>query len=121
VLDAPACARLFAPGSLAEVEIAGTLTLGAKRSVEVSGRIDRLAVNIGEVLCCDFKTGTPPASLQAIAPAYLAQAALYQAALASLYPDRRVRSFLIWTEGPRVLELPPALLAKALASVSPEP
>jgi ATP-dependent helicase/nuclease subunit A len=121
VLNEPACAAFFADASVAEVEIEATVTLPSGRTVEVAGRIDRLVVTPDEVRFCDFKTGTPPASLQAIAPAYFAQAAFYQAALASLYPDRRVRSFLIWTEGPQVLELPPALLAEALASVSPEP
>ncbi len=121
VLDEPACAPLFAAGLLAEVEIAATVPLPGGGTVEVSGRIDRLVVTRDEILFCDFKTGAPPAALEATAPAYVTQAALYQAALASLYPDRPVRAFLIWTEGPQVVELPPAMLNQALACLAPSP
>ena len=121
VLDEPACAPLFAAGLLAEVEIAATVPLPGGGTVEVSGRIDRLVVTRDEILFCDFKTGAPPAALEATAPAYVTQAALYQAALASLYPDRPVRAFLIWTEGPQVVELPPTMLNQALAFLAPSP
>jgi ATP-dependent helicase/nuclease subunit A len=121
VLDAPACAPLFAEGSLAEVEIAATVTLASGRIVEVPARIDRLVANPDEVLFCDFKTGAGPALLEATPAAYVAQAALYQAALAALYPERRVRAFLIWTEGPQVTELPPAMLKAGLRALAAPP
>jgi ATP-dependent helicase/nuclease subunit A len=119
VLDHPGCAPLFARGSVAEAEISATVMLADGLPVEVTGRIDRLAVASAEILFCDFKTGAPPVSLQAIAPAYVTQAALYRAALTSLYPDRPVRAFLIWTEGPEVHELPPTMLKEALAASPP--
>jgi ATP-dependent helicase/nuclease subunit A len=120
-LDHPACAPLFAPGSLAEVEIAATVPLSNGRTAEVAGRIDRLAVNADEVLFCDFKTGAPPRSLDATPRAYVTQAALYQAALASLLPQRPVRALLIWTEGPEIQELPPVMLKEALAALPAPP
>jgi ATP-dependent helicase/nuclease subunit A len=116
-----ASAPLFAPGSLAEVEVAATVTLPNGATAEVSGRIDRLAVSAAEIRFCDFKTGAPPPSLQATPRAYVAQAALYQAALASLYPDRPVRAFLVWTHGPKVHELPPAMLNEAFAALPASP
>jgi ATP-dependent helicase/nuclease subunit A len=119
VLDHPGCALLFAPGSAAEAEISATVMLADGRPVEVSGRIDRLAVASAEILFCDFKTGAPPASLEATPRSYVTQAALYRAALAALYRDRPVRAFLIWTEGPEVHELPPAMLAEALVASPP--
>jgi ATP-dependent helicase/nuclease subunit A len=121
VLNESGAAPLFAEGSLAEVEIAATVTLPGGRTAEVSGRIDRLVVAADEVGFCDFKTGRPPASLEAVAPAHLSQAALYAAALSSLYPHRPVRAFLIWTDGPQVLELSPVMLKEALAALSAPP
>ncbi|MEA2838942.1 MAG: ATP-dependent helicase/nuclease subunit [Methylobacteriaceae bacterium] len=120
VLDHPACAALFASGSLAEVEIAATVPLPAE-SIEVSGRIDRLLINPDEVRFCDFKTGASPSALEATPRTHVTQAALYRAALAALYPDRPVRAFLIWTEGPQVVELPPAMLNEALLAGAPAP
>jgi ATP-dependent helicase/nuclease subunit A len=121
VLDHPACAPLFAPGSMAEVEIAATVTMAHGGAVEVPGRIDRLVANPAEILFCDFKTGAPPASVGALSASYATQATLYRAALSALYPDRLVRAFLIWTEGPHVVELPPAMLNEALLALAAAP
>ena len=121
LLDHAACAPFFADGSLAEVEIAATVPLPQGGSIEVSGRIDRLVPGPGEILFCDFKTGAPPASLEALPRAYVTQAALYRAALACLYPGRPVRAFLIWTEGPQVLELPAQKLNGASAALPAPP
>jgi ATP-dependent helicase/nuclease subunit A len=45
---------------------------------------------------------------------YRRQLALYRALLAGIYPDRPVRGFLLWTDGPRLMEMPAALLDAAL-------
>jgi ATP-dependent helicase/nuclease subunit A len=121
VLDHPDCSDLFAPGSVAEAEIAATLTLAGGRTVEVTGRVDRLVVKPDEIVFCDYKSGAAPASLAATPSAYLIQSALYRAALAALYPDRLVRAFLIWTEGPQVVELPLAMLNEALVGLATSP
>ncbi|MEA2758306.1 MAG: ATP-dependent helicase/nuclease subunit [Methylobacteriaceae bacterium] len=121
VLDHPACAALFASGSLAEVEIGATVPLPADETIEVSGRVDRLLVNPDEVRFCDFKTGASPPSLEATPRTHVTQAALYRAALAALYPDRPIRAFLIWTEAPQIVELPPAMLNEALAALAAAP
>jgi ATP-dependent helicase/nuclease subunit A len=50
---------------------------------------------------------------------YTGQLALYRAVLARIYPGRTIRTALIFTEGPTVIEVPDgaldAALAKALA------
>ncbi len=51
-----------------------------------------------------------PAAPGATPVLYLRQLASYRAVLQSIYPDRPVRCALVWTEGPTVVELPPALL-----------
>jgi ATP-dependent helicase/nuclease subunit A len=85
----------------------------------VSGQVDRLAVLPEHVLIADYKTNRPaPRKLAEIPPAYVAQLALYRAVLAKLYPDRPVRAALVFTDGPRLIELPAAVLAAALAQLT---
>ncbi|GAC1560479.1 MAG: double-strand break repair helicase AddA [Beijerinckiaceae bacterium] len=116
VLDDPVAAALFLPGSQAEVTITATLSLPSGKSIEIAGRIDRVAVSQTEVVFCDFKRGAPSWA-GAPSPANVLQCALYQAALAPLYPDRRIRPFLIWTDGPIITELAEAVLEEALAGL----
>ena len=108
VIADPALAALFDPEALAEAPIAAVLPDGTV----VAGTVDRLRVTAEEVLLVDFKTGTRmPADLQAIPPAHLRQMSAYQAALAVIFPDRPVRAALLYTSGPCLFVLPPALLA----------
>ena len=108
LFEDPACAPLFAPGSLAEVPITGVLG-----SHVVSGQVDRLAIGKREILVIDYKTNrVPPPEPPAI---YARQMAAYRALLRLIYPDRAVRCFLLWTVGPTLAELP----ATALDAVAP--
>src|SRR5690606_34111731 len=50
--------------------------------------------------------------------AYVAQMAVYAAVLAELYPDRPVEAALVWTDGPKLTPVPPALMAEALARLT---
>jgi ATP-dependent helicase/nuclease subunit A len=105
---------LFGPGSRAEAAIAGRLIVGnAERPV--AGRIDRLAVLEHEVLLADFKSDARVPAPGEPAPApYALQLALYRRLLQEIYPERRVRPFLVWTAGPLIRELPSADLDRAL-------
>jgi ATP-dependent helicase/nuclease subunit A len=106
ILDDPSCAGLFGPGSAAEVPITGLLGKSA-----ISGQIDRLAVSGDEVLVADYKTNRPPpARPQDVPPIYLRQMAAYRGLLRRIYPGRNVRCALLWTDGPRLMTLPDALL-----------
>ena len=116
VLDDPLLAALFGPGSQAEVGLGGKVALPGGRKIEISGQIDRLAAGHDEVLIADFKTGRPREAKDTPA-AYLAQLALYRAAVAPLYPGRLVRVFLVWTEGPKGVEIAAAALDAALLDV----
>ena len=86
VMNHPGCADLFGPLSRAEVAIAGRALLPNRQEIEISGRIDRLAVSAKEVLIADFKTGSPPSG--ATPAAYIAQLALYRAALRAAVPGQ---------------------------------
>ena len=102
---------VFGPGSRAEVAIAGEF-----EGVPVSGRIDRLVITPDRVLVVDYKTNRPaPDRAEDADPAYILQLAVYGSVLRRLYPDRRVEAALVWTDGPRLTPVPPALLEAARA------
>jgi len=106
VLEAEAFAPLFQPGSRAEAPLAGRL---GQRIV--SGQVDRLLVGPEEVLIVDYKSNRPaPDRSEDCPPAYLAQMAAYRELIRSIYPDRRVRCALLWTEVPRLMALSDELL-----------
>jgi ATP-dependent helicase/nuclease subunit A len=110
---------LYAPGSRAEVPIVGRLSLNGGE-VRVSGQVDRLVVTADDVLIADFKTNRPaPRRIADVPPGYKQQLALYRALLAKLYPGRRIRAALVWTEVPDLMELSAADLDAALAQVKP--
>ena len=68
-------------------------------------------VTDNEVMIVDYKTNRPPPQeLQGVAPAYLYQLAAYALALAEIYPGRRLRAALLWTDGPRLMEIPEIIL-----------
>lgn len=106
VLDHPGFRHLFGPDSRAEVPVVGVV--GGRT---LSGLVDRLVVAPDSVWIVDYKTNRPPPEFEAdVAPIYLRQIAAYRAALSAVYPDRPIRCVLLWTDGPRLMELSPALL-----------
>lgn len=103
VVEHPDFGPIFGPDSQAEVAITG---MTGDRIV--NGRLDRLAVTADTVWLVDFKTNRqPPASLAEVPPSHLRQLTTYRALLASLYPAHRLRSFLLWTTGPTLMEVAP--------------
>ena len=119
ILAEPQFAALFAPGSRAEAPIVGRIAPPGCEPRTVSGQVDRLAVTAEQVLIADYKTNRPaPRRLAEIPPDYIAQLALYRAVLAKLYPDRPVRAALVFTDAPRLLELPAEALTAALAHLT---
>ncbi len=107
-------AALFSHGSRAEVPVVGMVETPSGR-VAISGQIDRLAITADAVLFADIKTNRPPPQrVEDVSRIYRRQLALYRALLAGLYPDRPVRGFLLWTDGPRLMEVPAGLLDAAL-------
>ncbi len=112
LLDDPAFAPLFGPGSLAEVPIAGVAD-----GIAISGQIDRLVATADAVLVVDYKTARPiPGDAAAVAPAYLRQMALYRAVLRAVFRGRTVRCALLYTAGPKLLALPDDVLDDSLAA-----
>ncbi|TIS89459.1 double-strand break repair helicase AddA [Mesorhizobium sp.] len=111
-------APLFAPSSRAEVAIMGSLEVKGKMR-SISGKIDRLAVTPGKVSIVDYKTNRPaPTTLAEVPPSYVLQLALYRALLKPLYPGREVSAALLFTEAPRLIELPAKAMDDALARLT---
>jgi len=106
VIAHPEYGVLFGPNSRAEVPISGRVG-----NRVLSGQIDRLAVTKDTVWLVDYKTNRQPAATpESVDKAYLKQMAAYRAALQPLYPQHRIRSILLWTNGPSLMELPDNLL-----------
>ncbi len=102
ILDDPRFAALFAADALAEAPIAATLANG----LVVSGTVDRLLIGPTHIRVVDFKTGRRvPEGADAIPPYHLDQMAAYVAALATIFPERRIDAALLYTAGPRLFAL----------------
>ena len=112
-------APVFAPGSRAEVSIAGRLERPGQPSALVSGQIDRLVVTPSEVLIVDYKTNHAPPQTPAEAPqGYIRQLGLYRAVLQKLYPQQPIRAALLWTETPDLMEISTPALDAQLTTLS---
>jgi len=117
VLESDAFAAIFGAGARAEVPIVGRLVDRRGEPIEVSGRIDRLVVRDDEVWVVDFKSDRHPAGA-ALPVGYVAQMALYRRLLAPMFPDRRLRAFLLWTTVPALAEIATADLDAADVSLA---
>jgi ATP-dependent helicase/nuclease subunit A len=108
-LQNPAWAMLFGPKSLAEAPFSAVIEGG----IVVAGTVDRLLVTDDAVFVVDYKTGSfVPGRADQVAPAYLRQMAAYSAALAVIFPGRRINAALLYTAAPRLIALPLELLVQ---------
>jgi ATP-dependent helicase/nuclease subunit A len=116
VLREPAFAPLFGPQARAEIPIVAEISQpqGGGRVLRLTGKIDRLVVAGDAVLIVDYKTNRPPPKdVGEVAEAYLLQLCAYRLALARLFSHRRVRAAILWTDGPRIMEIPEKVLDAA--------
>jgi ATP-dependent helicase/nuclease subunit A len=117
ILDDENFADVFAPGSRPEVPVVGRITRPSGEPVLVAGQVDRLVVTANAVLAVDYKTDSVvPAGVEAVPAAYITQLALYRAILMRLYPDKIVRAALIFSNAPRLIEIPASAMEAALAA-----
>jgi len=109
VLADPAFAPVFGPESQAEVPLVAVIPrpAGSGPPLRLTGQIDRLAVLGDAVLIVDYKSNrVAAATLEQVAPVYLYQLAAYRMAVAEILPGKSVRAALLWTQGPRLMEIP---------------
>ena len=113
IVGDPRFEALFRPGSLGEVPLVARIGEGLD-ALELSGQIDRLAVLDNALLILDYKTNRPPPLEPGqVAFGYVAQLAAYRLALRGLFPNRELRAAIVWTDGPKLMEIPSTLLDDA--------
>jgi ATP-dependent helicase/nuclease subunit A len=87
---------------MAEVPVTGMLD----DHTLISGQIDRLVVTDDEILILDYKTNRPPPQDETNIPdIYRRQMHAYARALSQIYPDKKIRCYLLWTDGARLMEI----------------
>lgn len=110
-LSHPEYAGLFGPQGRAEVPVQGVLQDSEGKPVEIFGLIDRLLVTDKEVIVLDYKTNAVvPHSVQEVSETYVAQLSVYRKLLLELYPDHKIRALLLYTAGPKLVEIPVDLM-----------
>ncbi len=113
ILRHPDFAPLFGPESQAEVPVTAQIppSKPGGTPLRITGEIDRLAILENEILIIDYKTNRPPPDdPQGVVPAYLAQLAAYRMAIRHIFQEKPIRCGILWTDGPRIMEIPSSLL-----------
>ncbi len=101
VLRHPEFGRLFSKESQTEVPLVGLVGNDV-----MSGRIDRLLVEDNEVLILDYKTNRPsPISSDRVPQVYRKQLKNYKELLEPIYPGKTIRTFLLWTDETKLMEI----------------
>lgn len=96
--------EVFGPGSRAEVSVSGLLS--GKKDFVLSGKIDRLVILEDKILIIDYKTNRPsPEDVKDVPKAYMRQMAIYKEALAKIYPEREIKTALLWTDRTKLMVL----------------
>jgi ATP-dependent helicase/nuclease subunit A len=116
ILRDPAFAALFGPEARAEVAIVAEVPHPSGRgpALRLAGKIDRLVRDLDSILIVDYKTNRPPPKEVAkVAEAYLLQLAAYRLAIGHIFSQQRVRAAILWTDGPRIMEIPADMLDAA--------
>ena len=84
---------------------------GRGPALRLAGKIDRLVQDGTTILIVDYKTNRPPPKDAAqVAEAYLLQLAAYRLAVQRIFPGLQVRAAILWTDGPRIMEISTAVL-----------
>ena len=96
-------AALFGTGSLGEAPLAATLPDGRV----IAGTVDRLRVSDSRIEVIDFKTGRVPATDADVPNSHRAQMQAYADALRVIFPGREIRAALLYTAGPKLIEVMP--------------
>lgn len=98
ILNHPEYRHFFSENSLAEVAIAHQ---------DSQKRIDRLLVTKDTVVILDYKTTVnPPLSVEDVPESYRIQLSEYANIMQRIYKNHQIRTFLLWTEGPHLMEIP---------------
>ncbi len=118
VLDDPVFAEVFGPGSRAEAAIAGAAqgpAQGAQRLRPHRPDDHHEGPRAGGRL--QDQPPPAPARIEDADSAYLTQMAVYWAVLSDIFPGRKVEAALVWTDGPRLMPVPQAVIEARLSAL----
>ncbi|WP_299890570.1 double-strand break repair helicase AddA [uncultured Ruegeria sp.] len=111
VLTADHLRPIFTDDALAEVPISADLN-----GQRIHGVVDRLIVKETEVHVVDFKSNvTVPAQAERCPEGLLRQMGAYAQALAQIYPDKQIRTAILWTQTAELMWLPHDLVTDAVS------
>jgi ATP-dependent helicase/nuclease subunit A len=115
VIEHPDFAPIFGPNALAEVPVTGVVD-----GTVIAGTVDRLLITETEIHVVDFKTGRRvPSSVAQVSDHHKAQMGAYAAVLSMIFPGMPVRAALLYTSGPRLIELDAETLARFKPGFAP--
>jgi ATP-dependent helicase/nuclease subunit A len=115
VMQKQELAYIFAPESLAEVDV--TAHLPELNGDPIQGSIDRLIISPTQVLAVDFKTNQiVPSEAEQVPSGLLKQMGAYAAALSQIYPDHDIKTAILWTKTLELMPLPKDLVISSLAN-----
>ena len=121
VLNHPEFADIFAPGSRAEISLAGSAK-GLPEHLYLNAQIDRISVTDSKVFIVDYKSNRPPPQTQdGVADIYWGQMAAYRELAREIYPSHEIVCALLWTDGPRLMILDDEHLDVALTQIASLP
>ena len=107
VIENPQWRPFFGPNARAEIPFAAVVG-----EQVINGRVDRLLIEDDKISVIDFKTGKfVPTDENALPKAFLRQMAHYVAALEVIFAGRKVEASLLFTHGPKLIQLSEAILA----------
>ncbi|MEO0930679.1 MAG: double-strand break repair helicase AddA, partial [Pseudomonadota bacterium] len=111
LIDHPELHHLWSETTLAEVSITADIPeLG-----RIHGTIDRLIVTPDRIIAVDYKSNRHvPATPQKTPGGIINQLAVYDAALAQIYPDHSIETAILWTETAHLTTIPRNQLHEAL-------
>ncbi|SHH15929.1 DNA helicase/exodeoxyribonuclease V, subunit A [Cognatiyoonia sediminum] len=117
LLDDQKLSWIFAPNAIKEVPISTNLpTLNGAR---MHGIIDRLVIEDETITAVDFKSNsTTPTSASETPEGILRQMGAYAEALSQIYPDKQIKTAILWTETAEIFDLSNDLVSSALARVN---
>ena len=98
LMEKPEISDLFGKNSLPEVPIIGELN-GQK----LAGQIDRLVIRTDDILIIDYKTNKKVP--KTVPDNYRVQLNAYRDLIKKIFPDRIVKSYLLWTENLTLMEV----------------
>jgi ATP-dependent helicase/nuclease subunit A len=104
----------FGPASQAEASIGAVLSEGQR----FTGRVDRLVIRTNDIWVLDYKTDWNVPDALSHSHSYVIQMAAYAIALRQAYPNKPIKTALLWTNANRLDWISDEMLEKAISGIA---